>query len=192
LERHAFSSHRLTILIHAGWHNARKVLEIARRLLQEGWPVQAFVVLGKRNPQGWKPPADLVSGESGIRLFDYAQNMDELMAASDLVVCKAGPAMIFEAINLRKPLALLSHLPGQEEGNKRFVLARDFGWYCPSTDTFLKLLHRMLRDPSLLEEKREALERSGIDNGSPQIAGFLMDVLSRGDSPLAGTHRGGA
>jgi UDP-N-acetylglucosamine:LPS N-acetylglucosamine transferase len=178
LAGHRFSPEKLTILIYAGWHNKRLVLEIIRRILRETWPVQVFVVLGKDDGRSCLPMNPDLHNDSSIRVFDYTDNMDMLIAASDMIACKAGPAIIFEAINMKKPMAVLSYVPGQERGNVDFILGKNFGWYCNTAEKFLRLLGRILDDPVILEDKRSALERSAVSNGAPMIAQFLMDVLA--------------
>jgi 1,2-diacylglycerol 3-beta-galactosyltransferase len=45
----------------------------------------------------------------------------DLMQAADLVVTKAGPNTICEAIACKLPLFLSGYVPGQEEGNVAYV-----------------------------------------------------------------------
>ena len=49
------------------------------------------------------------------------------MAASNLLVTKAGPGTIAEAMILGLPLVLSTFLPGQESGNVPFVVDGGFG-----------------------------------------------------------------
>ena len=69
------------------------------------------------------PPSVHVVGLGFIR------NMDEWMAASDVLVTKAGPGTIAEAAAVGLPVMLTSYLPGQEAGNVDVVLKNGFGMY---------------------------------------------------------------
>lgn len=182
LARHRFSPEKLTILIYAGRPNSRLIGEIFGKIVEGKWPIQTFLVLGKSDDRRWGLASTTVHDDSSIRVFDYAEDMDELMAASDMIVCKAGPAIIFEAINMKKPMVILSYVPGQEKGNVCFVLRKNFGWYCRTSDRFLHLLNRIINDRSVLDEKVDALERCNISNGAPHIAQFLIDVLANSPS----------
>jgi len=103
--------------------------------------------------------------------------MHEMLAASDLIVCKAGPAMIFEAILMRRPMIITDYIPGQERGNCQFVLQNDFGWHLRSPDGIVRLLEEIIEDRDLLAAKQRKLEGSRISNGSPKVAEYLLDLL---------------
>src|SRR5260370_34460036 len=53
--------------------------------------------------------------------------MPEMMHASDVIITKAGPGTISEALACGLPIILNSYVPGQEEGNVDFVLRNDVG-----------------------------------------------------------------
>mmetsp|Transcript_33076 Transcript_33076/g.47841 ORF Transcript_33076/g.47841 Transcript_33076/m.47841 type:complete len:501 (-) Transcript_33076:305-1807(-) len=64
----------------------------------------------------------------------FVTNMAEYMAASDVLVTKAGPGTIAEAAAVGLPVMLTSFLPGQEEGNADFVIEKQFGALVPDYD----------------------------------------------------------
>ena len=63
------------------------------------------------------------------------------MRAADIIVTKAGPGTIAEALNANLPIILYAKLPGQEDGNVTFVesegagdLGTQFPIGCPRVD----------------------------------------------------------
>ena len=50
------------------------------------------------------------------------------MALADIVMGKAGPNTLFEALHLQKPFFAVAHVPGQEDGNVRFIETEGVGW----------------------------------------------------------------
>ena len=50
-------------------------------------------------------------------ILGFVDNIDEYMTAADIIVTKAGPGTIAEAMIKGLPVLLTSFLPGQEEGN---------------------------------------------------------------------------
>jgi len=61
----------------------------------------------------WPAPTTIVG---------FAGNMEAWMAASDLIICKAGPSTIAEALVVGLPLVLYDFIPGQEEGNVQLAV----------------------------------------------------------------------
>ena len=61
------------------------------------------------------------------RVFGFVNNMPEMMRASDVIVTKAGPGTISEALACELPIILNGYVPGQEEGNVDYVLQNDVG-----------------------------------------------------------------
>eukprot|EP01054_Gregarina_sp_Poly1_P009227 Gregarina_sp_Poly_1__9226@NODE_569_length_7491_cov_137_215517_g446_i0_p1_GENE_NODE_569_length_7491_cov_137_215517_g446_i0NODE_569_length_7491_cov_137_215517_g446_i0_p1_ORF_typecomplete_len657_score71_51MGDG_synth/PF06925_11/9_7e43Glyco_tran_28_C/PF04101_16/0_11Glyco_tran_28_C/PF04101_16/1_6e14Glyco_trans_1_4/PF13692_6/1_1e04Glyco_trans_1_4/PF13692_6/5_7e03Glyco_trans_1_4/PF13692_6/0_00032Glyco_trans_1_3/PF13528_6/1_9e02Glyco_trans_1_3/PF13528_6/0_0051Glycos_transf_1/PF00534_20/0_086_NODE_569_len len=97
---------------------------------------------------GAKPTAAELS-ESRLRLtvFGFSNNIDEIMAASDLIVTKAGPGTIAEAMTRGLPILLSSYMPGQEEGNVSFVLEGNFGAYCVEPKMIGVIVREWLTNP---------------------------------------------
>ncbi len=63
------------------------------------------------------------------RFAGYVDNMPVWMAAADLLVTKAGPGTIAEALACRLPMILSGFVPGQETSNVRYVEENGVGVY---------------------------------------------------------------
>eukprot|EP01055_Gregarina_sp_Pseudo9_P005546 Gregarina_sp_Pseudo_9__5545@NODE_735_length_2295_cov_5_577571_g691_i0_p1_GENE_NODE_735_length_2295_cov_5_577571_g691_i0NODE_735_length_2295_cov_5_577571_g691_i0_p1_ORF_typecomplete_len663_score110_03MGDG_synth/PF06925_11/4e43Glyco_tran_28_C/PF04101_16/0_22Glyco_tran_28_C/PF04101_16/4_4e14Glyco_trans_1_3/PF13528_6/1_2e02Glyco_trans_1_3/PF13528_6/0_0083Glyco_trans_1_4/PF13692_6/0_019Glycos_transf_1/PF00534_20/0_12_NODE_735_length_2295_cov_5_577571_g691_i01102098 len=87
--------------------------------------------------------------ECRLRLvvFGFSDNIDEIMAASDLIVTKAGPGTIAEAMTRGLPILLSSYMPGQEEGNVSYVLEGNFGAYCVDPKMIGVIVREWLTNP---------------------------------------------
>ncbi len=70
-----------------------------------------LVVCPRQYPEGMKV---LVKG--------FVDNMPQLMCASDIIVTKAGPGTIGEALICGLPMVLNAFVPCQEEGNIPYVV----------------------------------------------------------------------
>lgn len=69
-----------------------------------------------------------------VRVAGYVDDMPLWMAAADLLVTKAGPGTIAEALACGLPLVLSGFVPGQETGNVRYVQENGVGVYCPDPE----------------------------------------------------------
>ncbi|HTA31447.1 MAG TPA: glycosyltransferase, partial [Candidatus Cybelea sp.] len=57
-------------------------------------------------------------------VLGFVNNMNELMAVSDLLITKPGGLTTSEALATGKPLFILNPIPGQEAANSDFLLER--------------------------------------------------------------------
>lgn len=81
-----------------------------------------------------------------IALFDFVRNMPELMRASDVIVTKAGPGTISEAVACELPIVLTGAIPGQEEGNIDFVLRHGLGVLAATPESITRHLVDLLNE----------------------------------------------
>jgi UDP-N-acetylglucosamine:LPS N-acetylglucosamine transferase len=84
--------------------------------------------------------------------------MHEYIAASDVVIGKAGPNLIFESVACRKPFIAISHISGNESGNLGMIKDYNLGWVAENPFTAGKLIKDIIADPGLLQLKQAGLE----------------------------------
>jgi 1,2-diacylglycerol 3-beta-galactosyltransferase len=59
---------------------------------------------------------------SGLRVYGFVDNVHEFMQAADLLVTKAGPGTIAEALVSGVPVCISGHLPWTEQGNTDYYV----------------------------------------------------------------------
>ncbi|HEU4561378.1 MAG TPA: glycosyltransferase [Longimicrobium sp.] len=82
--------------------------------------VRVVAVCGK-NEAARERLAARAAGEPRLRVLGYVRNLEEWMAAADVVAGKPGGLFTSEALALGKPLVLTRPIPGAEDGNLRVV-----------------------------------------------------------------------
>ena len=140
--------------------------------------VQLLVVTGhnkallsqlQRQSTGFRVPA---------RILGFVHNMPDLMHAADVIVTKAGPGTITEAMACGLPIVLTGAIPGQEEGNVEFVLRQDVGVLARSPDAVVAALRGLLEPGSArLEEMRAHAREISRPEASLDIARLIMKHL---------------
>ncbi len=82
------------------------------------------------------------------------------MAASDIIVTKAGPSTISEAMICGLPIILSGFIPGQEEGNVEYVLKSGAGLLARNSKEIADLVVDWLQpsNPARIEMARKAQE----------------------------------
>jgi 1,2-diacylglycerol 3-beta-galactosyltransferase len=116
---------RPTILIVGGGEGMGKVYKIARAIAKARVNAQLVVVAGRN--KRLRRRLEKVDWEIPTTVFGFVTNMPELMGASNVIVTKAGPATISEALIIGLPILLSGFIPGQEEANVEYVIDRGVG-----------------------------------------------------------------
>jgi 1,2-diacylglycerol 3-beta-galactosyltransferase len=142
---------RPCVLVAGGGDGVGPIFEIARTIAMRVPNAQLAVVTG-HNPT-LRQRLEGVAWEIPTQIYGFVDNMPELMSASDVLVTKAGPGTLAEAFIAGLPVIISSYIPGQEEGNVRYVLEHEAGAY--ATDPVE--IARLVRD--WLEPGNSDLER---------------------------------
>jgi 1,2-diacylglycerol 3-beta-galactosyltransferase len=108
-----------TILLVGGGEGMGPLAAIAQALDKSALPIQLVIIAGRN--QTLRERLEAIRWQSPVSVQGFVTNMPEWMRASDLLITKAGPGTIMEALAAGKPLILSGNLPGQEEGNVTFV-----------------------------------------------------------------------
>jgi 1,2-diacylglycerol 3-beta-galactosyltransferase len=141
--------------------------------------VDVAVICG-RNRTLRRRLSHLAARTHGARLtvHGFVDNMADWIRCADIVVGKAGPGTIAEALCCATPLILTSRVPGQEEGNAEFVVAAGAGGYAPRPRQLAAEVARLRRDPAALAVMRAAAARARRPRAAADIAHLIAEVAS--------------
>ena len=107
----------------------------------------------------------------------FVREMPDYMAAADILVTKAGPGTISEALNAGLPLILYSRLPGQEEGNVTYVVEEAAGVWAPHPDLIVSVLQNWIEHPEQRAKAAAACRRLARPHAARQIAQALASKI---------------
>ena len=95
-------------------------------------------------------------------ILGFVHEMAGWMAASDLIICKAGPSTIAEALAVGLPLLIYDFIPGQEQGNVELAVASGAAVYRTSPDEIATAVAELLRpgNPMLAQMAKRARKLS--------------------------------
>lgn len=155
--RFGIAEDRFTILVMGGAAGVGHLATQVRALAGESHPWQLIVVCG-RNEKLRRRISELSLATPAL-LLGFVDYMPELMRACDVVVSKAGPGAIAEALATGLPLVITGFLPGQETPNVDFVVRSGFGAYAPhEADLFDEIRVLAEGGPTWREMSRKAEE----------------------------------
>jgi UDP-N-acetylglucosamine:LPS N-acetylglucosamine transferase len=86
-----------------------------------------------------------------VATLPYTNDIAPYMAASDLIMGKAGPNILFESVMLGKPFVATTFIPGQEQENLAFLQRHGLGWIAIRSEEQRALLIKLIHNPTQLE-----------------------------------------
>ena len=105
------------------------------------------------------------------------------MAAADVVMGKAGPNVLFEAVTLGKPFIATAYIPGQEQVNLGFIRRHKLGWIALKNPSQHYIVRLLAADPELLNTRIQtvAAYRKMNTEATLQIPDLIDDFLAESD-----------
>ena len=131
------------LLLVGGGEGMSKVFPIARAIAGARLPAQLLVVTGRN--RSLRRRLESVDWEIPTTIFGFVDNMPQLMAASEVIVTKAGPATISEAIACGLPIILSGAIPYQEDRNVAYVEESGVGRLAEEPGEIANLLREWLQ-----------------------------------------------
>jgi len=145
------------VLIVGGGEGMGPVGEIAQAISASGLGCELVVVAGRN--QALRERLAAARWAAPAHIYGFVTEMPDFMRAADVLVTKAGPGTISEALNASLPIILYGHLPGQEAGNVAYVTEGGAGVWAPGPQQVVEALGRWLGP----QADRVALSRVGAN-----------------------------
>ncbi len=93
-----------------------------------------------------------------LHALPFTREIAQHMAAADVVMGKAGPNMLFEAVTLGKPFIATAYIPGQEKANLEFIRRHALGWVALDSHSQSELVRELAADSGRLREMAEQVD----------------------------------
>jgi 1,2-diacylglycerol 3-beta-galactosyltransferase len=160
------------VLLVGGGEGMGPLGQTARAIVASGMPLTLVIVTGRNR----KLKARLEAQEWPVPTFVYGfvREMPLFMQAADILVTKAGPGTITEALNASLPVILYSRLPGQEDGNVVYVTTNGAGVWAPRPELVTHAIQEWLKYPKRHAQAVAACQRLANPQAARQIARILV------------------
>lgn len=174
------------ILLVGGGEGAGGLERAVRALAHLDLGAQLVIVTGRNRALRAELERDRPTFRMPALVLGFVDTMPQLMRASDIVVTKAGPGSICEAMACGLPLILTGYIPGQEEGNVAYVREHHLGVFAETTEKLVATVRQLLdpRDPRL-EEMRANVRAHSRPRASFDIARLILSHLPPVGAPSA-------
>jgi 1,2-diacylglycerol 3-beta-galactosyltransferase len=172
------------VLLVGGGDGAGGLHAAVRAISQARLPVQLMVVTGRNKKLYAQLQRTRARLNVPAKIFGFVNNMPELMHAADVIVTKAGPGTISEALACNLPIILSGYVPGQEEGNVDFVVQNDVGVLALDSRTLIDALRHLLKPgSSVLKQRLENAQKWKRPYASFDIAEEILRHLPASGQP---------
>ncbi len=148
-----FDPGRFTLFLQGGAMGSAGVDRTIETLLSSNQALQIILAVGNN-----KQMAARYAGSKQVQTLPFTEVIAPYMAATDVIVGKAGASFITEAFMVEKPFIVTTFIPGQESPNLRFIEQHNLGWVCLETAAQKELLTNITHNPGMIAEKVAAIQ----------------------------------
>jgi len=175
--RLGLAEERFTVLVCSGADGSGGLDRRARAIAGSGLNVGLAVICG-RNERARKRLRGLRdSSGRPVPVLGFVANMADWMRAADVVVTKAGPGTIVEALCSGLPLLLTWYIPGQESGNLEWLVDIGAGRYVPRPRELVDTITELAAPGSPgLATMRAAVAGAARPEATERIAALIADM----------------
>jgi 1,2-diacylglycerol 3-beta-galactosyltransferase len=165
------------VLLMAGGAGVGPLGGLSEAIIAAGIAVTPVIVTGKNRrlaarlrKQPWANKA---------LIYDFVEDMPAFMQAADVLITKAGPGTITEALNTNLPMILYSRIPGQEEGNVEYVSHTGAGYWAPKKPDLVATLRYLVHDEQALHNAQLAAKRLANPQAADTIARLVIETAEQ-------------
>jgi 1,2-diacylglycerol 3-beta-galactosyltransferase len=171
-QRLGLDTGRPVVLVVGGGEGMGPLHALCHALTNSGLQFSIVVITGRNERlrarlagEDWPVP---------VRVEGFVQNMHEWMRAADILVSKAGPSTICEALVMGLPIILSGALPGQEVPNVDYVVRGGAGIWAPTPGDVVKAVRELL---SPARDKLEHMAARARALARPDAAQRIAEIL---------------
>ncbi|MFA6356399.1 MAG: glycosyltransferase [Candidatus Omnitrophota bacterium] len=166
-----------TVLIIGGGLGVGPIPQMVQTISGTSEPFQLIVVCGK-NESLRKHIEEIAKGsKTAMKLYGFADNVNELMDASDVMISKPGGLSISEAMVKGVPVIVNTFIPGQEENNLMFLEKAGVGVGTKTIPETLEKLEYLFRHKELLDAMRSKAKQLGKPSSAGDIVVLVLETI---------------
>ena len=171
------------LLLSAGGYGVGPLEQLVNDLLAMQRPWQIVAIAGKseslkkRLDALGKAAGKTSSGQPRLVPVGFTTEMDQYMAAADLLIGKAGGLTTSEALARELPMALVEPIPGQEERNADHLLEAGAAIRCNNLPAAAWKIATLVDQPEKLRAMKQAARTMAHPDAARVIAQDALGLL---------------
>jgi len=165
-----------TVLLMGGGEGAGGMYDIIKEIDRSQIKVQLIVIAGRNKTLEQKLISEAGKFSFKVKVYGFTDKVDAIMSESDLIITKAGPGTIAEALAMNLPIIITSWLPGQEEGNVRYVEQSKVGFTTRDPKRVVEIISN-LQNTAVLNTIKKNITKARKPNAALDIADNIIKYL---------------
>jgi processive 1,2-diacylglycerol beta-glucosyltransferase len=171
------------LLLSAGGYGVGPLEQLVKDVLALQRPWQIVAIAGKSEPLKKrldtlsKGAGKTPSGQPRLVPVGFTAEMDQYMAAADLLIGKAGGLTTSEALARELPMALVEPIPGQEERNADHLLEAGAAIRCNNLPAAAWKIATLVDQPEKLRAMKQAARAMAHPDAARVIAQDALGLL---------------
>ncbi len=168
---------RPVILQLAGGFGVGPIEQLFRGVLQIETPLEIVVVTGRNAQAKQRLEAVAVPVHHRAKILGFTDQMDDLMAAADIVLSKPGGLTTSEVLARGAAMAIVNPIPGQESRNSDYLLENGAAIKINNIGTLPHKLTKLLAEPKHLTRLKSSARRLGKPAAAFHVARLALQYL---------------
>lgn len=177
-QKHKLIGDRPVILQLAGGFGVGPIEKIYQQLLAVDQPIEFVTICGRNETVRKKLAKIKVPDRHRAQVIGFTTEIDELMAAADLIVTKPGGLTTSESLARGLPMMVVNPIPGQESRNSDFLLENGAAIKVNNLATMEHKLEKLLTTAGRLEDLRYNARNLGKPNAAFDVVNEAMRLIS--------------
>lgn len=170
------SQDKFTILLTSGGVGTNELSVLTRFLASSNMDLQIIVCCGRNEKLENELSEFSKSSLIPVKVMGFTDKMHTLMDASDIIIGKPGPGIIFEAITKGKPLILetVNGIMPQEEGNLNYALKNNIAFKAASLEDIIKNINLLMKK-EIYQEMSKNTEKIAKPNAIYDLVEMIIN-----------------
>jgi processive 1,2-diacylglycerol beta-glucosyltransferase len=168
-----FDPDKTTLLVSPGGFGVGPVESLVRAIHEIQHPIQIVVICG-RNKRLEDHLKSFLDTRHPMKVIGFTNEMDSWMAASDLLVGKAGGLTSSEALARGLVLVIVNPIPGQEERNSDHFLEEGVGIRCNNLPALAYKIDTLLSDQERFSRMQQAVKRMARPDAASEVVSTVL------------------
>jgi processive 1,2-diacylglycerol beta-glucosyltransferase len=172
------SGQRILYLPSTPARHVAATLEALRPLIRQG--VKLTIPVGKHRSRLYhvlRRYTDSIP-DGALDIIGWTTRIPELLRTHDVVICKAGGAILHEVMAARTPAVIDYVVPGQEEGNADYLLSRQCALRSHTAgETGLQVAAALANNARLARQMRENLLPISVPDAALRVAHEVQELM---------------
>ena len=186
--KHGLSLDRPVVLQLAGGLGFGPVKRVHSSILDTQVPLHVVTVAGRNSKAREQVEAIPCPPRHHRTVLGFTQEIDELMAAADVIVSKPGGLTSSEALARGTAMVIINPIPGQEDRNSDYLLENGAAIKANNLASLGFKLTQFLTVPGRLSAARDSASRLGKPRAAFDVAAHLLRLLPSSE-PVQRTGR---